>query len=156
MSMSTVKITLALYSTGYYLMDEFTLWDFLSVRAENVILRWVKDARLTTRDRAALNQKLDRLRQMDFDLAIGTKLLAGPIEKQRHIYKLVIHGDVMLRPLLCRGPIDPEAEYTLLLGAIEKSWKLPAGAPQQAEENRLTVLGDSSRRVKHERIPRYS
>src|SRR5919109_407392 len=123
-------------------MAELTLWDFLSARGENVILRWVKDARLTPRDRAALNQKLDRLRQMDFDLAIGTKLLAGPIEKQRHIYKLVIHGDVMLRPLLSRGPIDPEAEYTLLLGAIERGGKLPKDAPQQAEDNRLIVLDD--------------
>jgi hypothetical protein len=72
-------------------MSELRLWDFLSARGENVILQWVKDARLQTRDRAALNQKLARLRQMDFDLAIGTKLLAGPVQKQRHIYKLVIH-----------------------------------------------------------------
>lgn len=121
-----------------------------------MILRWAKDTRLTTRDRAALNQKLDRLHQLDFDLAIGTKLLAGPIAKQRHIYKLVIHGDVMLRPLLCRGPIDPETEYTLLLGAIERGGKLPKEAPQHAEENRLIVLKDLSRRVSHERIPRHS
>jgi hypothetical protein len=137
-------------------MAELTLWDFLSARGENVILRWVKDARLTTRDRAALNQKLDRLRQMDFDLAIGTKLLAGPIEKQRHIYKLVIHGDVMLRPLLCRGPIDPQTEYTLLLGAIERGGRLPRDAPQQADDNRLSVLDDPSRRTPHERIPRQA
>jgi hypothetical protein len=137
-------------------MAEIMLWVFLSPRprSENLILRWVRDERLTTRDRAMLNQKLDRLRQLDYDLAIGTKLLAGPIYK--HIYKLIIHGDVMLRPLLCRGPIDSEAEYTLLLGAIEKGGKLPKGAPQQAEENRLVVLSDPSRRAKHERIPRRS
>jgi len=134
-------------------MIELTLWDFLTVRGENVILRWVKDARLTTRDRAALNQKLARLRQMDFDLAIGTKLLAGPIQKHRHIYKLVIHGNVMLRPLLCRGPIHLDAEYTLLLGTIEKGWRLPAGALHQAESNRLIIIHFPSRRVKHERIP---
>ena len=72
------------------------------------------------------------------------------------IYKMVIHGDVMLRPLLCRGPIDPEIEYTLLLGAIERGGKLPTGAPQQAEDNRLTVVNDPSRRTSHERIPRHS
>lgn len=131
-------------------MTQLMLWDFLSARGENVILRWVKTARLTTRDRAALNQKLDRLRQMDFELAIGTKLLAGPIYK--HIYKLVIHGDVMLQPMLCRGPIDPDTEYTLLLGAIEKGGNLPRGSMQQAEENRQTVLHDPSRRAPHERI----
>src|SRR5687768_8937912 len=129
-------------------MAELTLWDFLSARGKNVILRWVRDERLTKRDRAALNQKLARLRQMDFDLAFGTKLLAGPIQKQRHIYKLVIHSAVMLRPLLCRGPIAVESEYTLLLGAIERNWRLPAGALQHAEANRLIILNDPSRRVK--------
>jgi hypothetical protein len=132
------------------------LWDFLSPppRSENVILRWVKDEKLTKRDRAVLNQKLDRLRQMDFELAIGTKLLAGPIHK--HIYKLVIHGDVMLRPMLCRGPIDNASEYTLLLGAIERNWKLPPGASQQAEQNRLVVMQEPKRRRPHERIPTHS
>jgi hypothetical protein len=90
---------------------------------------------------------------MDFDLALGTKLLAGPIQKQRHIYKLVIHSSVMLRPLLCRGPLQMALEYTLLMGAIERNWRLPAGALQQAEANRLIILADPSRRVKHERIP---
>ena len=64
-----------------------------------MILRWVEDEKLTVRDRASLNQKLDRLSQIPFALAIGTRLLAGPICK--HIYKLVIHADVMLRPMLC-------------------------------------------------------
>ncbi len=36
---------------------------------------WVRVDRLTVRDRASLNNKIKRLRQMDFDLAIGTKLL---------------------------------------------------------------------------------
>src|SRR5437016_510013 len=91
------------------LIPSVRLWDFLSARGENVILRWVRDDRLTKRDRAVLNQKLDRLTQIDFGLATGTKLLAGPIYK--HVYKLVIHADVMLRPLLCRGPINNESEY---------------------------------------------
>src|SRR5689334_15911784 len=90
-------------SVGASRGQSLLLWDFISPppRKENLILRWVSEERLTKRDRAALNQKLDRLCQMDFELAIATKLLAGPIYK--HIYKLVIHGDVMLRPMLCRG-----------------------------------------------------
>ncbi len=130
------------------------LWDFLSPRGENVILRWVKDDRLTVRDRAMLNQKLDRLCQIGFNLAIDTKLLAGPIHK--HIYKLVIHGDVMLRPMLCKGPIEIAKEYTLLLGAVETGGKLPSGAMEKAEENRATVKRDPSRRCPHVRIPRHS
>jgi hypothetical protein len=131
------------------------LWDFLSPppRCENLILRWVHDEKLTKQDRAKLNQRLDRLCQLDFRLAVGTKLLAGPIYE--HIYKLVIHGNVMLRPMLCRGPIAPTSEYTLLLGAIERNGKLPKNALKDAAQNRLAVLKDPTRRGPHEPIPHY-
>lgn len=118
------------------------------------MLKWVKDERLTARSRAMLNQKFDRLCQMDFQLAVGTKLLAGPIHK--HVYKLVIHSDVMLRPMLCKGPINVDAEYTLLLGAVEKGGKLPAGSKERAESNRETILKDPTRRCSHVRIPQNS
>ncbi len=127
------------------------LWDFLTERGENAVLRWVRKDGLTVRDRAMLNQKLDRLCQIDFDLAKNTKLLAGPIHKD--IYKLVIHADVMLRPMLCRGPISVAAEYTLLLGAVETGGKLPAGSREQAAANRVLVLSDPRRRCRHVRIP---
>ena len=131
-------------------MDQLGLWDFLNEQGENAILKWGEDDRLSPRDRAALNQKLDRLIQMDFALAIGTKLLAGPIYK--HIYKLRVKGDVALRPMLCRGPIDNEKEYTLLRGAVEIGGKLPDRAQKQAEENRQTIIRTPSRRCPHERI----
>jgi hypothetical protein len=131
----------------------YRLWDFQSERGENQILRWVRRQRLTVRDRALLNQKLDRLVQIDFDLAISTKLLAGPI--RGNIYKLIIHGDVMLRPLLCRGPIELEGEYTLLLGAVERDWELaPANAVATAAANRAVVMANPrDRRCSHVRIP---
>jgi hypothetical protein len=129
----------------------YRLWDFLSARGENAILRWVRVERFSKRDRAVLNQKLERLAQVDFQLAIGTKLLAGPIYK--HVYKLVIHGAVMLRPMLCRGPINNEAEYTLLRGAIERNGKLPVEAMKEAEANRDTIISDPRRRELHVRIP---
>ena len=132
-------------------MAEYRLWDFLDERQENVILQWVKDDHLTKRDRAALNQKINRLAQMDYDLAIQTKLLAGPIYK--HVYKLVIHGDVMLRPMLCRGPILNTGEYTFLIGAVETGGRLPAGVKEKAENRRLVVVNDQRRRVQHEQIP---
>ena len=132
-------------------MAEYRLWDFLDDRLENVILQWVKDDGITKRDRAALNQKINRLAQMDCDLAKQTKLLAGPIYK--HIYKLVIHGDVMLRPMLCRGPIHNTEEYTFLIGAVEIGGKLPSGAKEKAEERRLVVVNDQHRRTQHEPIP---
>jgi hypothetical protein len=74
------------------------------------------------------------------------KLLAGPIKKTRHIYKLVIHADVMLRPMLCKGPFDMETEFTLLLGAVEVQWVL-APDPQQAVDNRNALLADRKKRI---------
>jgi hypothetical protein len=132
-------------------MDDYELWDFLDARGINVILQWVKDDKLTKRDRAALNQKIRRLQQMDYSLAIQTKLLAGPI--YRHVYKLVIHGDVMLRPMLCRGPIKNESEYTFLFGAVETGGNVPAGSVEKAEDNRQVILNDNKRRCEHARIP---
>ena len=132
----------------------YALWDFRSERGENVILRWVREDRLTKRARAALNQKLDRLSQLEFDLAVQTKFLAGPIYKR--IYKLVVKADIQLRPLLCRGPHNVEREYTLLLGAVEVGDKLPNGAKEKAEENRQVVIKNPNRRVKHGRIPTNS
>lgn len=96
-----------------------------------------------------LNQKRRRLAQIDYDLAIDTKLLAGPIYKK--IYKLVIHGDVMLRPMLCRGPISNEEEYTFLVGATETGWRLPAGSKEQADQRRTIVINDPTRRIPYER-----
>jgi len=129
----------------------YRLWDFRSPppRNENLILAWGRNQ--TKKDRAKLNQKFRRLVQMDFKLAVDTRLLAGPIYE--HIYKLVIHGDVMLRPMLCKGPLENDSEYTLLLGAVEVGGKLPAGSREKAEENRNAILQDDSRRCPHERIP---
>ncbi|HZS04415.1 MAG TPA: hypothetical protein VFD58_06230 [Blastocatellia bacterium] len=131
-------------------MDKYLLWDFLTERGRNILVEWAKADRLTVRDKAMLNNKIRRLAQMDYDLAIGTKLLAGPIYK--HVYKLVIHGDVMLRPMLCRGPIDNESEYTFLFGAVETGGKLPAGAKEKAEEYREVVIKDAKRRCRHESV----
>ncbi len=131
-------------------MAEKKLWDFVSQRGESVIIEWVKSDRITVRDPAKLNNKIKRLAQLDYELAVGTKLLAGPIYK--HVYKLVVHGDVMLRPMLCRGPFDPQGEYTFLLGAVETGGKLPDGAKERAERNREELSNDPTRRRTHGHI----
>ncbi|HAF23083.1 MAG TPA: hypothetical protein DCK93_09280 [Blastocatellia bacterium] len=133
------------------MLDRYRLYDFLTTRGRNAILEWVKDERLSSRDRAMLNQKFRRLAQVEYQLAIETKLLSGPIYK--NIYKLVIHGQVMMRPMLCRGPRENEAEYTILLGTTERDWKLPKGAMEQADQRRTIIENDFSRRCIHEHIP---
>ncbi len=128
-----------------------TLWDFLGPHKENMIRRWADKERLTARDRGKLEAKLVVLSGLDFPTAWQTKLLDGPIHKQRHVYKLVVHGTVMLRPMLCRGPIHNDSECTLLLGAKEVGRRLqPEDAPERAERNRQTVIQDPNRRGPHE------
>ena len=129
-----------------------TLWDFLSPRKENLILRWTRQNRLYERDRAKLNQKLDRLQQLDFNLATRTGMLIGPLHGQEHIFKLVVNGNVKMRPLLCKGPINERSEYTLLLGVVQRDGRFPPDAAQKAESNRGAVLKDPERRQLHERF----
>jgi len=90
--------------------------------------------------------------RVPFENAIKSKLLHGPIQKQKHIYKLRIQTNVAMRPLLCRGPIENLTEYTLLLGIEEKNDKLPDGAVQKAETNRQAILANPARREHHVRI----
>jgi len=113
----------------------------------NVISEWTRDLEKT--QRIKLNQKLDMLTQYGPNLP--PRLLAGPIFS--HIYKLKVKGNVQLRPMLCKGPIDNEKEFTLLLGAIEVGDNLiPNDAPQRALYNRAEIINNKERRCEHERI----
>jgi hypothetical protein len=126
------------------------LWDYRNGQ-RNEILAWSKT--LSSRDRAALNQKLDILERIDFDLAHGLKLLAGPVQKTGHVMKLRASGDTALRPLLCRGPAAPLGEYTLLRGAHERDRRfVPRNALDEARRNRERVReSPEDWRVQHER-----
>jgi hypothetical protein len=129
----------------------YALFDFSTPRQESIISNWAKAEKLSKTDRAKLNQRLDRLKQIDFDLAIGSRLLNGPLKKE--IYKLIAHGQVMMRPMLCRGPFDKDKEYTLLVGAIERNFKLePSTCLSEAATNREILVNDKSRRVSHVRL----
>src|SRR5437588_9360141 len=91
----------------------WTLFDYVNEDGVNEIAQWTR--RLEKRQRIKLNQKLDMLQKHGPDLP--PQLLAGPIFP--HIYKLKVKGNVQLRPMLCKGPIIYDEEFTLLLGAIE-------------------------------------
>lgn len=81
------------------------------------------------------------------------QLLAGPIKNYAHIYKMRINGRVALRPLLCKGPINNDQEFTLLKGATEMDRKLePRNAPDIAVVRRGEILLNSARRCNHVRV----
>lgn len=119
----------------------------------NIVI-WIAKERLTKRDIGQLNQKLDMLEQNGPDLSPG--LLAGPIKSKRnkrlpsHIYKLRIFTDRMLRPMLCKGPIEVAKEFTMLLGAIETGNVLDTDAAD-AEEVRVAIIANPELRKIHER-----
>ncbi|MHB9085672.1 MAG: hypothetical protein ACYC2V_04505 [Thiobacillus sp.] len=105
---------------------------------------------LQKKELAKLNAKLDMLEMHGADLFPNT--LSGT--NTAGIQKLRVHGKVQLRPLLCLGPIDVDAEFTLLMGATERDSKLvPEDADKTADAHKNSVLADSNnRRKKHERV----
>ena len=130
-------------------MTSMALWTFVSESGRDVLKEWADDARLPTRVRALVDQKMTVLQQQPFESLIHTNLLAGPIAKQRHIYKLRVNGSVAVRILLCRGPLSGEFAYTLLLGAVERDRLLvPNNAPERAAHHRDLIIADPARRRK--------
>jgi hypothetical protein len=122
------------------------LFDYINEDGVNEIALWTR--RLEKRQRIKLNQKLDMLQKHGPELP--PQLLAGPIFG--HIYKLKVKGNVQLRPMLCKGPVDNDGEYTLLLGAIETDDELDR-SPEEAARIREIIIADPLRRRRtHERI----
>lgn len=133
-------------------IELYSLYDYTDAKDDNLIVRWLADDRISRRDRAKLDFKLDALIRMDFDLAIHTKMLA---QVYKNVLKLKVHGEVQLRPMLCRGPIDVATEYTLLAGAVEIGGRLK---PESVKENAVARCGHivahkgTKHRCKHERF----
>jgi hypothetical protein len=134
---------------GVILSFQWKVYCFLSQRGENVIREWLAAEKVSIAQRAIFQAKIDSLERGGPDINPG--LIVGPIAKD--IYKMKIKGNkghVQLRPLLCRGPFG-DFEYTLLVGAIEKDFKLPKGIKEKAQDNRDILLHNRDRR-RRERI----
>jgi hypothetical protein len=126
----------------------WAIYDHLDRQGVNVIAEWTRG--LERVQRKLLRAKLDMLAIAGPDLP--TQLLAGT--GVAHIYKLRVKGNVQLRPMLCRGPVENDAEFTLLYGAIEVGSALqPANAAERAAVIREEILAEpNNRRCEHERI----
>jgi hypothetical protein len=125
----------------------YALFDHLDAQLRNEVRIWAQA--LQKRERIKFDKKLDLLQQHGMSLL--PNLLAGPVDT--HIYKLRFGVDRLLRPRLCRGPINNETEFTLLLGAFEVGGNdKPPDANSQAVERRAAILADVRRRCPHERF----
>jgi hypothetical protein len=122
----------------------YELYDFVDEDGKSVIVAWRTG--LSPRSKAAFDSKITML--YTAGMGLPPKLLAGPINKTGHIYKLIIKADIMLRPMLCKGPFDMEREITLLIGAKEIQWKLTPGS-DEAVKNRSILLSNKKRRIPH-------
>jgi hypothetical protein len=130
-------------------MYRWRIYEYLTLQGRSTIGDWLDMTGASERDRGRLVMKMDMLAMHGPNLPPG--LLAGPIRSKRnkkvqsHIYKLIVHGDKMLRPFLCKGPLDMDGEFTMLLGAIEVNFKLDEDI-EDAEKRRAEIIADPSRR----------
>jgi hypothetical protein len=101
--------------------------------------------RLQRRVQAKLDAKIDMLAQHG-EILNPSVLSPTPV---RGIMELCVTGRVTLRPMVCRGPVRPREEYTLLCGAVERDSKyVPRNAAEIAERYRDEIKADPGRRRK--------
>jgi hypothetical protein len=129
----------------FLLYMPFALYDYCDQKG-NKIAEWGRGQPKS--QLAKLNAKLDAIANAAPDLVDA--LLAG-VNGYPHLRKIKIHGNPQLRPLLCKGPINNENEFTLLCGTREIQSKLQPSA-SLAEERRLALKEDATKRCPHERF----
>ena len=109
--------------------NKFALFDYTDKNGKNDIKRWTKA--LEPAQRGKLNLRLDMLSLHGSGLF--PEMLSGT--NTAGILKLKVKGNVQLRPMLCKGPINHENEFTLLIGATERDFCLvPDKADEKANE----------------------
>lgn len=133
-------------------MAKWTVYVYLKgERRDNVIREWLEEEKVSVKQIAAFQDKIDTLEQAGPEMVPGF-ITETPVAKD--IYKMKIKGNKgmkQLRPMCCRGPFG-DNEYTILAGAIEKDGKLvPSDVKERAQENRRLLLEDPTRRT-HDRL----
>jgi hypothetical protein len=130
--------------------SQWRVFCFITHRGENIMRMWLQKEKIPRTQVAVFQAKLDTFERGGPELSPG--LIFGPVAKD--IYKMKIKGHkghVQLRPMLCYGP-SGQTEITLLVGAIEKGFKLvPVSCVTDAQQNRRVLLADPSRR-RHESV----
>ena len=122
-----------------------TIYDYLDVRGQNPIEAFMREA-IEARERAKLIARIQALHSSGFSI-LGSNMLTDT--RERHIKEIRVNGQVAVRMLLCRGPVDGRREATLLFGAFERDSRyVPEDAPELAEGLRQEVAEDPKRRRK--------
>lgn len=121
-------------------------WEYLNGRNEREFSRWRLG--LPKVERARLDDKMRAIETMGVEVSC----LRGPLKGYKHIYKIRVQGPTMaLRPLLCKGPLDKDKEFTLLHPMTEVGMKdEPVTAKDEAERRRREIEISPSRRIRYE------
>lgn len=126
---------------------KFKLFDYQNEEGNNDIKEWTKG--LQKPQRAKLNAKLDMLEKNGIEL-FPHVLTDTPTPG---IQKLRVKGNVQLRPMLCKGPINNDNEFTILIGVIEKDSRfIPDKADEKAGKRKQIIIKTNSRRCTHVRV----
>jgi hypothetical protein len=129
----------------------WVIYNYRDHRGRNPVAEWCRK-KLQKKDLAKMNHRIDLLGKSGHELCPG---LASNLHGAPHLHKIRINGDVAPRLILCKGPINMAAEYTLLLGEFERDDKLPEGTLELAESYRQDIIKDpKNRRGLHERVKR--
>lgn len=128
------------------------LFDFIDLRQRRVVAEWLKT--LDAGMRARMRLKLMSIR------TFGGDGLPGMVTdtRERHIKEIVLNAkQAALRIFLCRGPINPRSQVTLLGGGRERDTKYvtkdPHITPQEAETYRQQLFADPQHRRKPHEFP---
>jgi hypothetical protein len=126
-------------------MAIWRIYDHVDVRGNNTIADWLDS--LDGRALGKVHAKIVHLRQYGAELP--TSMLSDT--DVRKISKLRVTGRINWRILCCKGPVDSQAEFTLLAAVQEKDNKMPDGATESADKLRLAIeAAPATRRVIHE------
>ena len=128
------------------------LYDYRDSTGINIMQRWADEMLLSKKIRGRLDSKIDTLAIAGAEFPPG---LVHPTKNKhyKHIFHLVFKGEVALRPMFCRGPVNPQEEFTFLFGAIEKDRKyVPKDTLARTEQNRQDLISNPQHRCEHERF----
>ena len=120
----------------------FKIWVYQN--GENLFYKWRN--KMPKNQVAKLEERIEKL-SMDGDGLFPNMLSRTNVNG---ILKFKIQGNPKLRPLLCKGPIIIDKEYTLLVGAKEVSWVFePSNALITANINKNNLISDNTLRVNY-------
>ena len=125
----------------------YQIFDFVDANGKNHIKEW--SSHLQSKERGKLNKKIDSLAIYGCEL-FPQMLTNTPTAG---ILKLRVHGNVQLRPMLCKGTVNVEQEFTLLLGAKEIGDEFePKNADKIADTHKKELICNFKLRKEHETV----